>query len=290
MHRILLLCLGLALPFCAAAATPPAIDARLRDPVFQYEILRYCYLWYLNDQFFVAMAKETAFELWFRPVNARLPDPGDESRYAEVWIPAAQLQLQLKLADYPIPELQRRVRSPGYRITRAELRPAASRPREDYAVFSVERDRIRSYFADVRTRAQLPEAGLRARLVAAMKDVVKLHPPARPAAPQTFFVSTVLPVSGDLWVVWANEQVAIRFGGELGADAADLLEVLPLHTQLYDLKRQVVASLLETEGRTGFITKDWAGRILFQCLVLGERVEVSPATLGLDPASAPPRQ
>ena len=50
------------------------------------------------------------------------------------------------------------------------------------------------------------------------------------------------------------------------------LQHLALHTQLFDLRDQVVVSLLETEGRTGYITKDWAGRILFQCLVQGERV------------------
>jgi hypothetical protein len=281
MHRILLLCLGLAALSRAGAATPPELDARLRDPAFQYEILRYCYFWYLDDRFFVATDREATFELWFRPTRARMPDPGDESRYAEVWFPAAQLQLQLKLADYPIPELQRRVRSPGYRVTRAAPMRTAPGPREDYVVVTLERDQVRSYFADARTRTQKPDAQLRTRLVAAMKEVVKLHPPTQTSESQVFFLSTILPVSGDLWVLWVNEQVAIRFGGELGAEEPDLLEVLPLHTQLYDLKTQVVASLLETEGRTGYITKDWAGRILFQCLVLGERVEVAPAMLGL---------
>ena len=123
-----------------------------------------------------------------------------------------------------------------------------------------------------------------------MKEVVKLHSPTQPADSQVFFLSPVLPASSDLWVLWVNEHVAIRFGGELGAEEPDLLEVLPLHTQLYDLKTQVVASLLETEGRTGFITQDWAGRILFQCLVLGERVDVPPAMLGLDPAAVPRRE
>lgn len=282
-HLFLLIGLGLAgLPRGAAGAAPE-LDARLRDPAYQYEIIRYCYLWYLDDRFFVATAKETSFELWFRPVKPRAPDPGDESRYAELWIPVAQLQLQLKLADYPIPELQRQVRSPGYRISRAAIRPAAPGPREDYTVVTVQRDQVRAYLTEVRSRPHVPDAPLRARLLAAMKEVVKLNPPADPAALQVFYLSNVLPVSGDLWVLWVNEQTAIRFGGELGADQPDLLEVLPLHTQLFNLKKQVVVSLLETEGRTGFITKDWAGRILFQCLVLGERVEAPPAALGLAP-------
>ena len=114
------------------------------------------------------------------------------------------------------------------------------------------------------------------RLRAALPEVLKLQPPPNPEEPQVFFVSTVTPVSSDLWVVWQNAKTAIRFGGELGAEEPDMLTNLPLHIQLYDFRRQVVASLLETEGSTGYITKDWAGRILFQCLVLGERVEIPP--------------
>jgi hypothetical protein len=284
MKRLLLVLglglLGLVRPIHAA---PLELDARLRDPSFQYEVLRYVYQWYLDDRFFVETAKATSFELWFRPLTIKDPDPGDHSLYAEFWLPAAKLQLRLKLADYPVPELSRQVKSPGFRISRAAPLETAPAPRAAYTVFTLEREKIRAYLYDSRTRPQAPDAALRQRLLGAMRAVVKLHPPAVPTAPQVFFLSTVSPVSGDLWVLWVNEQTAIRFGGEFGADEPDLLALLPLHTQLYDLKRQVVASLLETEGSTGFITKDWAGRILFQCLVHGERVEVAPVTLGLGP-------
>jgi hypothetical protein len=200
-----------------------------------------------------------------------------------MWVPAAQIQLRLKLADYSVPELNRQVRSPGVRIVRATPLATAPGSREDYTVITLDRQKIGTYLKDVRNRSQVPAPALRQRLLAAMRETVKLHPPADPTVPQVFFLSTVSPVSGDLWILWVNEKTAIRFGGELGADEPDLLSLLPLHTQLFDLKTKVVASLLETEGSTGFITKDWTGRILYQCLVLGERVEVPPDKLGLTP-------
>jgi len=284
MKRITaVLCLVLLAGSPAAPAAPAAIDARLRDTAFQFEVLRYVYLWYLDDRFFVNTAEATSFDLWIRAVEPRTRDVGDQSLYAEMWVPAAQIQLRLKLADYPVPELKRQVRSPGFRIVRAAPRAEAPGPREDYTVISLDRQKIREYFKDTRSRPQVPDAALRQRLLAAMRETVKLHPPADPTAPQVFFLSTVSPVSGDLWILWVNEKTAIRFGGEFGADEPDLLGLLPLHTQLFDLKTKVVASLLETEGSTGFITKDWTGRILYQCLVLGERVEVLPDKLGLTP-------
>ena len=281
MKRFLcLLLLGLScLPTSRAAS--PEVDPRLKDESFLYEVLRYTYLWYLDDRFFVATEDQTSLEVWIRPLQPSAPDAGDASRYAEIWLPAAQLQLRLKLADYFIPELQRQVRSPGYRIVRAAPLTAAPHPRSDYAVVTLARDKARKYLFDERNHPQAPNPELRKRLLAAVREVAKQNPPPDPTNLQIFFLSDVSPVSGDLWVLWINGKRAIRFGGELGADQPDLLELLPLHTQVYDFKRQVVASLLETEGSTGFITKDWAGRILYQCLVLGERAEVAPADLGL---------
>jgi hypothetical protein len=296
MKRLFLLAalslLTLVRPALAAepvAAPSPALDPRLANPAFQYEVLRYIYLWYLDDRFFVNTAKDTSFELWIRELPPHNPDPGDESRYAEIWMPSAQLQLRFKLADYPVAELSRRVKSPGYRIIRAAPLTASPVPREKYTVFSLDRDKVYAYLLDARNRPQAPDAALRQRLKAAMLEMAKLRPPSDPTAPQVFFLSNVSPVSGDLWVLWVNEKTAIRLGGEFGADEPDLLALLPLHTQLYDLKRQVVASLLETEGSTGFITKDWTGRILYQCLVLGERVEVPAAAFqpALPPAPKP---
>lgn len=277
-------------PAATPAASPAAaLDPLLAEPAFHYEVLRYVYLWYLDDRFFVNTAKATSFDLWIRELPPHNPDPGDVSRYAEIWMPSAQLQLRFKLADYPVPELSRRVKSPGYRIIRAAPLATEPGPRANYTVFSVDREKAYAYLLEARNRPQSPDKPLRQRLLAAMREVAKLHPPADPAAPQVFFLSTVSPISGDLWVLWVNEKTAIRFGGEFGADEPDLLALLPLHTQLYDLKRQVVASLLETEGSTGFITKDWTGRILYQCLVLGERVEVPGATLlpAMPPAATP---
>jgi hypothetical protein len=281
MKRFLcLLLLGLS---CLATgrAAPPEVDPRLKEEPFLYEVLRYTYLWYLDDRFFVETASHTSFEVWIRTLKPPAPDAGDASRYAEIWLPAAGLQFRLKLADYFIPELQRQVRSPGYRIVRAAPLAAAPHPREDYVVVTLARDKARKYLFDARNQPQAPDQALRKRLLAAVREVAKQNPPTDPTQPQVFFLSDVSPVSGDLWVLWINAKRAIRFGGELGADQPDLLEHLQLQTQVFDFKRQVVTSLLETEGSTGFITKDWAGRILYQCLVLGERAEVSPADMGL---------
>src|SRR5687768_5860211 len=116
-----LCCLGLWMLSLTPAghAATPNVDPALTEERFLYDVLRHVYYWYLDDRFFVATAEKKSFELWIRPLELNGLDPGDNSRFAEIWLPDAGLQLRLKKSDYFIPELERQVRSPGYRITRA---------------------------------------------------------------------------------------------------------------------------------------------------------------------------
>ena len=54
MKRLLFAaCLGLLVLARPALATPPELDPQLKDTAFQYEVLRYVYLWYIDDRFFI---------------------------------------------------------------------------------------------------------------------------------------------------------------------------------------------------------------------------------------------
>lgn len=48
---------------------------------------------------------------------------------------------------------------------------------------------------------------------------------------------------------------------------------LPLHLEVHHLQRQVVASLLEPLASNGALTKSWAARIIYECLVRGSAVQ-----------------
>jgi hypothetical protein len=54
-----------------------------------------------------------------------------------------------------------------------------------------------------------------------------------------------------------------------------------LAVKLFSLDQKVVVSLDEVAGSNAFMTRDEAGRALFNCIVLGRRVSLQP------PANAP---
>jgi len=57
-----------------------------------------------------------------------------------------------------------------------------------------------------------------------------------------------------------------------------------------DLDKDIVASMREVPGSNAFVTKDWVGRLLFNCILYGERVVRTPEQirrLRSDPAAKP---
>jgi hypothetical protein len=45
---------------------------------------------------------------------------------------------------------------------------------------------------------------------------------------------------------------------------------------VYDLAKDVVVSLDEVEGSHAYITRDWAARAVFNCIVFGQRLVITP--------------
>jgi hypothetical protein len=53
----------------------------------------------------------------------------------------------------------------------------------------------------------------------------------------------------------------------------------------------VVASTKEVPGSNAFVTKDWVGRLFFNCILYGERLVRTPEEMNrlqADPATKPP--
>ena len=49
-----------------------------------------------------------------------------------------------------------------------------------------------------------------------------------------------------------------------------------LAVKMYDLDEQVVVSLDEVAGSNAYLTRDQVGRALYNCVVLGKRLELDP--------------
>ena len=91
---------------------------------------------------------------------------------------------------------------------------------------------------------------------------------------QVFYGAPLSRVSNDLWVFWENARRLIKFSSDADYESEAFWLLGPLNLEVFDLDRDVVVTQEEIEGGAMAVTKDWAGRTLFNCIVLGRKLVV----------------
>ena len=117
--HILMCCLLLAAGSALVAAEeqkPLAAGLEPTDERYLSEVMRHLYRWYLDESDVVSAIKRGHFLFWVREVKPRL-DPGDKSRFVEIFLPDMGIRVKAKRADYRISELGIEVRSKTFKIT-----------------------------------------------------------------------------------------------------------------------------------------------------------------------------
>lgn len=115
-------------PSGAVAGAEAASSPVLQKP-FMLEVFKYLYRWNFDQSYVLAAGQTETMEVWARPLHPRL-DPGDRSEFAELWIPALNMRVELKRSDYTVPELNLALVDHSFkikRVTRHSRRPPPAR-------------------------------------------------------------------------------------------------------------------------------------------------------------------
>ena len=107
---------------------------------------------------------------------------------------------------------------------------------------------------------------------------------------QTFYISPLSGVCNELWVFWETGRKILFFSADMDLASPGFSQLSQLRMQVIDLDKDIVASTREVPGSNAFVTKDWVGRLLFNCILYGERVVRTPEQirrLRSDPAAKP---
>lgn len=276
---------GVLLAVMAGAATVQAVppDA-VTERTFLYEVVRHLYRWHLDERDVEPVSGVTQMEFRVRALTPAL-DPGDHSEFAEVMIPALRCQVLVKRPDYVIEETGAVVKGRGFRIYRVSRDDAPAKAPEGSAVIPVGVQDLRAYLFRTRSQAEFPDAALVQRLRAALRN----SPQAANQAPvhglQTVFFSPLSPVSNEWWVYWENRKLLIRYSSDIDLTNPEVWDHEQIGIDTWDAYEQVVVSTDEAPGSNEFLTRDQMGRALYNCLVLGRREELAPAST---PAAAAP--
>jgi hypothetical protein len=248
-------------------------------------VMRHLYRWYLDETALVNVDASEELELLLRDATPAL-DGDDRSRYLEIRIPALAMQVVMKKADYPLTELDMRVVNADYRVVRAGR---LSEPVDDpdrYQRRILNKAWLMGHLFAIRNERSYPDAALVARLRSAFQE--RYGRVANEGEAQTVYVAPISPVANNLWVFWESAGKIIRFSSDsdLGSEAYWSMEKLGV--DLYDLDEDVVVSLAEVPGSNAYVTRDWAARVLYNCVVFGRRMVIDPAGPAPEPDAVGP--
>jgi len=259
-----------------AAPEPEPAESHLHKE-FTFELLRYLYRWYLDDDLFIhnPMVREaTTVEIWTRPL-IHGSDEEDNSVFIEVLIPIVQTRVILKKADYLIPELNIRIQNRDFRVATVDRYETLPETPSEYTKVSYDLNEVIAHLYITRNNKQFPSEEIQARLGKALREHMRAEGLSKIEGDQLLYLAPPSPVSNDLWIFWENERKIINFSSDCDYVDTYYWEHQQVSVDIYDLDNDIVISLIETPGSNAYITKDAVGRILFNCVVLGRREVIS---------------
>jgi hypothetical protein len=250
------------------------------------EVMRHLYRWYLDENDVERVANRPELVFWVRRVKTKL-DPGDQSVFAEICLPQLDTTISLKKSDYAVEETKTAVKSRNFRIKNVARGPLPASPPPDCQVVRVPMQEMKDYLFRTRNQPDYPNAALLERMRLELrkeleKEKANLGLTNAPTGEQTVYLAPLSPVGNDAWVYWENQKLLIRFASDIDLSNPDVWEHETMRIQVYDTYRQMVISLEEAAASNRFMTRNQIGRALYNCIVLGQRVAITPR-----PASGP---
>ena len=268
----LLILLSLAAFPATRADDPPELSRE-----YLSLLMRHLYRWHLDETMLASVDDSNHVEFLVRRQDTAL-DEGDRSSYLELYIPQIRYSVLLKKADYKVPEVDGSIRNADYRIIRAELTPDRPADLDRYHRIEVPKQEMLDYLFSVRNQRTYPDQALRERMADALRREYMLAPGETITGPQVFYLAPISDVSNNLWVFWESKKKIIRFSSDADIATKEFWAIEKLGAEVYDLDKNVVVSIAEVPGSNAYVTRDWAARVLYNCIVFGQRIEVMPKT------------
>jgi hypothetical protein len=240
------------------------------DEAFTREVVRHLYRWYLDEGDVEAQTGKADLAVWSRAVERKL-DPGDRSKFAEMVFPSLGVKVTLKKTDYRVEELDLNVKSRGYRII-SVVREAAPSDAAGYDVTRLALPSLREYLFQTRNQREYPDVALAERL----RQAVRTHL-GEQKGEHICHVGPLSPVSNELWVFWENARMLVKFSSDLDLSNPSVWRQENVTVRTFDIDRQVVLSFSEAPGSNAFLTRHQIGRVLYNCIVLGQRQMLTPS-------------
>ncbi len=268
---------------CGASASELKSDKTIKElseHKLLCEVLRYLYLWYLDEADIESAVKISKMEFQVRSLPVNL-DQGDNSQFGEIFIPVWQISLTLKKSDYKIEESEKEIKSNGFKIVRVSRIRDENRQSLKSVSLNKNVEEIKEYLTKTRNQAiefadqkfiERAKKVFRAEII----QLAKAKGLKLTEEENVINVSLLSPVGNELWVFWESGKLLVKFSCDTDISNPAIWDDEKVMFNVYDAYSQVVISLEEAAGSNNFMTRGQIGRALYNCIVLGKRIKLTP--------------
>ncbi|RLD12501.1 MAG: hypothetical protein DRI44_00425 [Chlamydiae bacterium] len=234
-------------------------------------VLRYIYFWHLDPAHFFEDDPDTNIEVYVKK-NSYSKDLNNNSIRYELIIPDLNLGIDLVKANYKIRELDLQITNSSFKVV--AVNPDFREPitNKNFQVRLLSEGKMMKKLFQSRYRPAVLSGCVKTNIYNSLVKLSKLelgHPLKKS---HVFFVGPLSDYSNDIWIFWETERKLVRFSSASDYTSKAYWQLLPIYVKIYDLDSNVVVSLSEVSGSNAYITKSFAGRIMFNCIVEGKKI------------------
>ena len=297
MKFLRITCLGLLLvmvglvPACRTTtlkvSNAQAVPPELTQLSYLHMVMRYLYRWQLDASEFDDLLAHDRLVYWIRPLNPKL-DPGDNSKYVEIIFPQLDMSVVLKKANYTIAEVNEPVVSKSYKITRVTEGDTPKHQPKDCTVVTESTDELRDFLFTTRWQHDYFDPVVVQHLRDAVADEAEkegLSATNVLNGQQLICIGPRSPAANETWVLWEIRRKLFYIASDIDLADPDAWKYQNLTIRVFDLEKQVVISHEEATGSNFYLTRSQVSRALFNCVILGQRIDVP----SIPASSSPPR-
>jgi hypothetical protein len=250
-------------------------DAPVLSADYLSLVAQYLYRWHLDETALLALDNASEIEFRYGWLQPKL-DEGDKSQFVELFIPQLNYLVVLKKSDYEVPELDLIIQNERFRVYRVERYDEPPASMSNLPVTTMNKQALIEHLFSTRNERVYPSEAVLERMRAALREHYDDLGEIPAEGPQTIYVAPISEVSNTLWVFWENARRLIRFSSDSDLNTKAYWDMERVGVHMYDLENKVVISHAEAAGSNAFVTRDWAARALFNCIVFGQRRVVEP--------------
>jgi len=234
-------------------------------------VIEYVYFWHLDPANFFEQDQDTNIEILVKE-NSYSKDLDNKSTRYELIIPDLNLGIDLIKANYKIQELDLQITNSSFKVV--AVNPDFREPitNSEFKVKYLSKGKIMKHLFQNRYKPTVLSGYVKTNIYNSLVKLSKLELGHHLKKEHIFYVGPLSDYSNDIWIFWETERKLVKLSSASDYTSKAYWQLLPVFVKIYDLDSDVVVSLSEVSGSNAYITKSFAGRIMFNCIVNGKKV------------------